>query len=148
MPKLAAYLQCLNSKFDIILLTECLDAEQALIEKALGEFELYLTPPNTTKGGAAILVRKNLFTNTEILNYDKHLNCSCQSCKIESQWIKLHTQDNDSLIIGCIYRHPNGNLTHFNDMYSKLLKCIPSNTTSIIGGDLNIDLLRYENNQI
>ena len=65
--ELAAYLQCLNSKFDIILLTECLDAEQALIEEALGEFELYLTPPNTTKGGAAILVRKkSLYQHRDI----------------------------------------------------------------------------------
>ena len=146
--ELASYLHCLNCKFDIILLTECGNALKANVEEALHEYELYINPPCTSKGGAAILIRKNLFNNIELINYDKHLNCSCQTCKIESLWIKLHTHDKETFIIGCIYRHPNSKLAHFNDMYSKLVKDIPNCTTCIIGGDLNIDLLQYENNQI
>ena len=48
----------------------------------------------------------------------------------------------------CIYRHPNGNITHFNEQYLKVLESINKNETSVIGGDFNIDLLHYNKNTI
>ena len=50
--------------------------------------------------------------------------------------------------MGCIYRHPNGNITHFNEQYLKVLESINKNETSVIGGDFNIDLLHYNKNTI
>ena len=52
------------------------------------------------------------------------------------------------LHLGCIYRHPNGNLSHFNQLYTKLLENINKNETCIIGGDFNIDLLQHEKSYI
>ena len=65
-------------------------------------------------------------------------------CKVESIWIKINTFNNDMIVLGCIYRHPGGNISHFNEQYQKVLESINSNETGIIGGDFNIDLLQFE----
>ena len=147
--ELLAYLNSLNCIFDIILLTECGHALQASIEEVFGDHELFLKPPKSNKGGAGILVRKNKFENIEVINKEQHLTCTCNSdkCSVESTWVKLSTKSNQSLIAGSIYRHPNGNLNHFNDNYTKLLESFKGNQTCVIGGDFNIDLLQIEKYQ-
>ena len=50
--------------------------------------------------------------------------------------------------MGCIYRHPNTGLDHFNEAYSKYIQKLNKNATCIIGGDFNIDLLQFERNNI
>ena len=143
--ELLAYLTCLNSNFDAILLTECGNALQASIEETFQDYDFYYNPPTTQKGGAAILIRKNTFSNIEILDYNKFLQCTqCNKCQIESFWVKLEAKDRHNIIIGCIYRHPNNNITHFNNMYQMLLQNMNGNATCIIGGDFNIDLLQHE----
>ena len=114
--ELIAYLNSLNCIFDIILLTECGHALQATVEEVFKDHEFYLKPPTSNKGGAGILVRKNMFENIEIVNKDKFFICACSSdkCKVESLWVKLSSKGNENVIVGSIYRHPNGNLTHFN----------------------------------
>ncbi|CAL4183555.1 unnamed protein product [Meganyctiphanes norvegica] len=146
--ELASYLSCLNCKFDIILLTESGHALQASIEETFNDYDFFTNPPSTSKGGAGILVRKNTFKSIEIIDNNRYLNCDCTKCKVESLWINLNSKLNDSLMIGCVYRHPNGNMSHFNSKYSKLLENINSNTTCIIGGDFNIDLLQHEKTQV
>ena len=113
--ELAAYLSDLNCKFDIILLSECGNALRENVEEALSEYHLYCNPPSRSKGGAAILVRKSLNSNIEIINSQNQLKCNnCNKCEVESLWIKI-TND---ILIGCVYRHPDGNVSHFNDLYS------------------------------
>ena len=59
--ELLAYLTCLKSNFDAILLTECGNALQASIEDIFNDYDFYHNPPTTQKGGAAILIRKKHF---------------------------------------------------------------------------------------
>ena len=146
---LAAYLNCLNCTFDIILLTECGHALKASIEEIFTNYEFHMTPPTSNKGGAAILVRRNLFKNIESIDNNKLLTCTydeCNKCKVESIWIKLTTNNNETVVLGCIYRHPNGNPSHFNEQYQKVLENTNNNETCVIGGDFNIDLLQHEIN--
>ena len=147
--ELAAYLNSLNHIFDIILLTECGHALQASIEEVFWDHEFFFKPPRTNKGGAGILVRKNIFENIEIVNKDQLLTCTCNSekCCVESTWVKLCSKNNQNIFVGSIYRHPNGNLKHFNDLYTKLLESLKGNQTCVIGGDFNIDLLQFEKYQ-
>ena len=66
---------------------------------------------------------------------------------MESLWLKLVLK-NEKIIVGCIYRHPNTRLDHFNETYSKYIQKLNKNATCIIGGDFNIDLLQFERNNI
>ena len=147
--ELAAYLDCLNCTFDIILLTECGHAIKASIEDIFKNYEFHMSPPTSNKGGAGILIRRNLFKIIEIIDNNKLLTCTyneCNKCNVESIWAKLKTINNDTVVLGCIYRHPNGNISHFNEQYQKVLESINNNETCVIGGDFNIDLLQYEKN--
>ena len=148
--ELVAYLNCINCNFDIILLTECGHALHASIEQVFDNYNFHITPPNSNKGGAGILIRKDMFKNVETMANNELLTCTCKDCKckVESHWLKLTTKQNEYVTLGCIYRHPNGNLTHFNQLYTKLLENINKNETCIIGGDFNIDLLQHEKSHI
>ena len=148
--ELVSYLNCLNSPFNVILLTECGKAIQASIEETFSNYDFYLKPPSTSKGGAGILIRKNIFKNVELIDKDKHFSYNdCSHCLTESLWIKMNTNanENNSLVIGCIYKHPCKNLSHlaqFNSKYNEVIKSINKTATCIIGGDYNIDLLEYD----
>ena len=141
--ELKAYLTCLKTEFDVILLTEIAKTNTNLIQKVFPDFETFLDPATTKKGGAAILVRKNKFDLIEELPNECQVKnrCGCSVCIIESKFLKL-TVNNSSIIIGCIYRHPNGNVTHFNDSLLNVINRINKKDTFIIGGDINIDLLK------
>ena len=45
-------------------------------------------------------------------------------------------------MVSSIYRHPNGNVAHYNESINAYLNSIKTPDTCIIGGDINIDLLR------
>ena len=62
-------------------------------------------------------------------------------------WLKLRLK-NEKIIVGSIYRHPDGKLQHFNDAYAKYIQNLDGNATCIIGGDLNIDLLQFEKKDV
>ena len=66
---------------------------------------------------------------------------------MESLWLKVGLK-NEKIIIGCIYRHPDAHLEHFNDVYSKFIQSLSKTATIIIGGDFNIDLLQFEKTKI
>ena len=61
---------------------------------------------------------------------------------------KTEPKKKKKIIIGCIYRHPDGNLEHFNDAYTKYIEKLDKKATCMIGGDLNIDLLQFERDNI
>ena len=59
-----------------------------------------MAPQTSNKGGAGILIRKNLINNIEIIDNNKLLTCTyneCNKCKVESMWIKLKTNNNDTV---------------------------------------------------
>ena len=111
-------------------------------------YEFYMSPPTSNKGGAGILIHRNLYKSIEIINNNYQLfTCTydgCNKCKVESIWIKINTFNDDMVVLGCIYRHPGGNISHFNEQYQSVLESINKNETCIIGGDFNIDLLQFE----
>ena len=51
------------------------------------------------------------------------------------------------MLIGCIYRHPKSPsaIPHFTENLNELMKNINNNTTTIIAGDFNINLIDSEN---
>ena len=100
--ELLSFLKCLKYTFDIILLTECGHALKPNIEECFDEYDFFLKPPKSTKGGAGILVRKNIFDSIEIINSNLAYDCSCSKCAMESLWLRLSLK-NEKITIGCIY---------------------------------------------
>ena len=59
---------------------------------------------------------------------------------MENKWISCKV-DNQNIIIGGIYRHPNRNIESFNNALKSTIEKINDNTLTIILGDINIDLI-------
>ena len=63
---------------------------------------------------------------------------------MESLFLKVSWM-NDEYVIAGIYRHPNGTINHFvNDIEATLNK-IDDKVTTVIVGDMNIDIIKFEN---
>ena len=139
--ELKAFLSCLKCFFDVILLSECGNANTSLIEKVFDDFELYIDPPKTRKGGAGILIRKGIFDHINISSEKIEMTCNCTGCLTESLFLNAKSKD-CTLTVGCIYRHPNGNMSHFNDSLSSCLQKFNKKNFFVLGGDTNIDLLK------
>ena len=149
--ELSIYLKCLSLKFDIICLTEIRHTSVAIIDKDFPNFHIFIDDPSTAKGGVALLLRKDRFSQiTEIdKNSNQHLknSCTCKKCLIESKWISCKSKDLD-IIIGGIYRHPKGDVDHFNNALKNTINHISENTLAVILGDTNIDLIQENNAKV
>lgn len=68
---------------------------------------------------------------------------------IDNIWITLES-NNKKILLGCIYRHPKAvsGISNFTENLNELMKNIKDNTTAIIAGDFNIDLIDTENNLV
>ena len=130
------------------MLTETGNANIASIEACFTEYEFFLNPPNRNKGGAGILVRKNCFSEINVIDeYETNLICPCTKCEIESKFLRLKSQKLE-IIVGAIYRHPDGKTTHFNEKWQNTFKNLKDNEICIVGGDINIDLININCEQV
>ena len=139
---LSFYLKTLHLKFDIICLTEIRKTNIGIINKEFPDYHIFIDNPETAKGGVALLLRKNKIENiTELDNFK--LSCNCYKCLIENKWLSFKI-NNQEFIVGGIYRHPAGDINHFNSVLNETLKKIKDNTISITLGDININLINEE----
>ena len=139
---LSFYLKTLNLKFDIICLTEIRKTNIGIINKEFPDYHIFIDNPETAKGGVALLLRKNKIENiTELDNFK--LSCNCYKCLIENKWLSFKI-NNQEFIVGGIYRHPAGDINHFNSVLNETLKKIKDKTISITLGDININLINEE----
>ena len=146
--EILAFLSTLEYDFDVITLTEVGDdANSYITDTFLENYIAFTEVPQLSKyGGATILVRKTLGQVTIRSDMQIKKQCECEKCAIENIWIQIQTE-HDTYIIGCIYRHPNGNTSHFTTELEKTLESVPHDTNCIITGDININLLNYEQEQ-
>ena len=86
------YLKYLSINFDIICLTEIGRTTEGIINKEFPDHHIYIDDTKTTKGGVALLLRKNKFDNiTEIAPIK--LSCTCRKCVIENKWLSFKVED-------------------------------------------------------
>ena len=146
--ELNSYLEHLNINYDIIMLTETR-------ETTVGIVKLYfpnLKNPDTPKGGACILTARDKSKNIQLIQddcFNLGNKCRCDQCEIDDIWITLES-NNKKILVGCIYRHPKAasGIPHFTENLNILMKNIKDNTTAIIAGDFNIDLINTDNNHV
>ena len=114
--KLKVFLSSLRQVFEIIILTEIGDdAQYYITQEHFPGYDFYLDVPVSNRyGGAAILVREDLGTVTVRNDLSMKKTCNCSQCAWENIWVDLTTSQM-SITLGAIYRHPHGNVDHFNE---------------------------------
>ena len=104
----------------------------------------YVTPDVNFYGGVGTYISEKM----ENVYIDEHLSitksCHCVKCETESLFVRF-THNNVSFIVGEIYRHPNGKSSHFVKDLDRSLENIGNDVTTILTGDLNIDIIKIEN---
>ena len=109
-----------------------------------GYNKFMFTPTNTTHGGTGFYVRND----TDFIPRDDLKFVS--DGDHESSFIEIKFNKRKELIIGCIYRHPSSKISinQFSDDHIEPLldKIALENKECIIMGDLNINLLKVDNN--
>ena len=146
--ELQALLSTLNHSFDVIVLTEVGDdADNYINNTFISGYSSFTHVPNFSKyGGVAVMVKNDLGPVTLRSDLKLEKCCNCHKCETEDVWIQMSSGD-QNYIIGGIYRHPNGNACHFSSALEKSLEKLPDDINCIISGDININLLNYENQQ-
>lgn len=64
----------------------------------------------------------------------------------ENKWLSFKI-NNQKIILGGLYRHPSGEIDHFNDALKNTLNKIDDNTLAIVLGDINIDLINEDDSK-
>ena len=143
--ELYVYLESLNTNFDVIILTEIGARNLSVVQKLLPNFTFFYSPPiDSSWGGVGIYLSKSL-TNTSTLDAVKiKRNCDCSKCQIESLFVEFKF-NGMMYSIGGIYRHPNGNVSHFVSALELLLNELDNCRTTIIAGDMNKDIIKFTN---
>ena len=127
--------------FDVIAITESrIIKNKPLIEKiSLQNYSFDHCPTESTAGGTALFIKDNILflSRPDLVMY--------KPFQLESNFVEIVNPKKTNIIIGCIYRHPNMDLSDFNENYlSSLLEKISKEKKSVILlGDFNIDLLKY-----
>ena len=148
--ELLSNLMCLNFAFDIICLTEVRKTSREIIDEVFPEYHIFVDNPSSAKGGVALLLRKNKFNNITELEPSTGFNlkglCNCHHCQTENKWLRFNI-NNQPVILGGIYRHPKGNIQHFNDSLKNVIRNINDDTLAIVLEDTNINLLSDEDDK-
>ena len=68
---------------------------------------------------------------------------------LESIFIEIINTNNKNIVVGCVYRHPGMDANEFNKHYLSIFNeklLLEKNIETILMGDFNINLLRYNEN--
>ena len=144
--ELLHFMSILKTKFDIIVLTEIGTRNIDVVKHQFENYEFhYVLPSNNLYGGVGIYFSKNVYS-LEILDISIKKSCHCTKCEIESLFATFCYGGEIYTICG-IYRHPNGNTRHFVEDLDIALNKIGPNSTTIVTGDINIDIIKFENDE-
>ena len=108
----------------------------------LKEYNQYHTDSESEKGGTLIYISKD-----HNAKHRKDLESIIYKSKeLESTFIEIVKPNKKNVIIGCIYRHPNMDLSEFKNHHilPMLAKLEKENKTIYLLGDYNIDLMKLE----
>ena len=91
---------------------------------------------NGKAGGVGIFISNSLQFK-QITNYELH------STNCEDIWIEVTISNRKKITVGSIYRHPSPDINEFQRNFNKSLELLnKKNKAYVIGGDINIDLLK------
>ena len=128
------------SAFDILGITETSesDANSFTSNVSLDGYKPFYTPTNSRNGGTALYVKSNLdsFERTDFKS---------QTDLFESVWVEINNKRSKNIVCGCVYRHPNYQISDFLVYLDNVLQMLSKENKEIyICGDFNIDLLKID----
>ena len=139
-------LKCTNKVFDIVAVSETRITRNTSLTSNINlqncPFEF--TPTESNAEGTLLYIANHLSYKPRT---DLGLNKSNQ---LESTFIEIINSRKSNIIVGCLYKHPNmdvsdfNNKNHLNTLLDKLSK---ENKQVFLLGDFNINLLNYNDHQ-
>ena len=135
----------METKSDIILLTEIGDRNLSNVECLSHNYEFhYISPENNMFCGVGIHINDNINGVQVIGDFTITKTCNCKKCETESLSVGFSYQ-NIEYVLGGVYRHPNDNTKHLLYDLETTLEKIGDKATVILAGDINIDLIKFNN---
>ena len=138
----------LKHKFNVLGISEHKIKTQpgkSLVNIAIpGYHKFIFTPTSTSHGGTGLYIRNDIdFAPRDDLKLSSDGDH-------EASFVEIKLNNKKDLVIGCIYRHPTSKISinQFTDDYLEpiLSKIALENKECIIMGDLNINILKINNN--
>ena len=146
--QLLNFLNLLDCRFDILILTEIGSRNISVVETLLPGYAFHhVTPINNMYGGIGIYVSNDVENFSVLHDLSLTKDCNCVKCNFESLCIDFSLYGNNFTVLG-VYNHPGGNLSHFGSALHYVMDKIDDKRTLIVAGDINIDLLRYNEPKI
>ena len=101
-------------------------------------YKFHETPSHSSAGGVGIYVKSNLIAN-------KRDDLCINDEDFETVWIEIENPKAKNILCCCAYRHPNSDISKFNDYFQMTLSNLAKENKLIaVMGDFNIDLLKYD----
>ena len=140
--ELESLLSKFNQRFDCLGITESRIRKNKLpinnIE--LKGYNIEQTETESKCGGTLLYIKEGI-------NYQIRPDLQIYKSKeLESVFIEILNENSKNIIIGCIYKHPNMEVSDFNEFHlEKILKITSKeNKKVVLMGDFNIDILKYD----
>ena len=138
-------LKCTNKVFDIIAVTETRITKQTSLATNvnLRNYAIEFTPTESSAGGTLLYIASHL-------PYKLRLDLNIyKSNQLESTFVEIINPKKSKIFIGCIYKHPNMDVSDFKNYYlSQIFEIVSKEQKQVfILGDFNINLLNYNNHQ-
>ena len=130
--------------FDIIAVSETRISKKTSLTSNinLNNYSFETTPTESTAGGTMLYVSNRLSykPRTDLNMYKKN--------ELESIFIEIINSKKSNIVVGCVYKHPNMDVSDFNSLINQLLDKISKEQKQIfLLGDFNINLLNYHEHQ-
>ena len=120
----------------------------SVVENLLTNYNFqYVLPEKNKCGGVGIYTCGSL-TDVIVKDHVKFVkSCDCTKCKTESLLIEFCYRG-IAYAVGGIYRHPNGNVSHFISDLEIVLNQVDNDKTTVLTGDINIDVIQFSNEDV
>ena len=137
--ELVTFLNCLNSTFDIIILSEIRHNVEEILNRYFSDYAHHIRYPiNNRCGGLAILIKQSI--KHELID-----DYCITHPLIENQVIKVKSSKGHTIISG-VYKHPQLQIQNFKSIISQHIDSIPKEFNFVLVGDFNVDLLKINQN--
>ena len=146
--ELLSFLGNLQTDFHVIILTEIGAWNLTVKKKRFPNYTCFhKIPHNNNWGGVGIYVHNSLANMGLLDEITIVLECDCTKCEVASLFVEFMF-NGAMYTIGGIYRHPNDNVSHFVSGLECVLHKINTNRTTILAGDINIDIIKFSNEEV
>ena len=142
------FLGTLKTEFHVIILTEIGSRNLTVVEKIFPNYTCFHKIRQRNNWGGVGIYIHNSLSNVGLLDeINIVLEYDCMKCEVESLFVEFMF-NGAMYTVGGIYRHPNGNVSHFVAALECVLHKINTKRTTVLAGDMNIDIIKFSNEDV